>query len=97
MKSDPAADVKARFGAYLKASEKGPIVVTRNGKPAAILSAVNDEEELERLTMAHSPRLREILDEARKRIDAGEGIPEEHFWAEVEKEQKGKKRGGKRR
>jgi prevent-host-death family protein len=34
------ADVKAKFSGYLKASEEGPIVVTKNGKPVAMLVSV---------------------------------------------------------
>jgi PHD/YefM family antitoxin component YafN of YafNO toxin-antitoxin module len=30
------ADIKAKFSGYLKMSERGPIVVTRNGKPKSI-------------------------------------------------------------
>jgi prevent-host-death family protein len=97
VKTASAAEVKAHFGAYLKASEKGPIVVTRNRKPVAILSAMTDKEELERLAMAYSPRLQEILEAARKRINAGEGIPHDEFWAEVKREQGTKKRAGKLR
>jgi prevent-host-death family protein len=37
MKIAPVADVKSRFSAYLKASEEGPVIVTRNGKPVAVL------------------------------------------------------------
>ena len=83
MKIASVADVKAHFSAYLKASEQGPVLITRNGKPAAVLLAVSDEEELERLMMAHSPRLQAILEAARQRIQAGAGIPNEAFWADV--------------
>ena len=78
------ADVKAHFSTYLKASEEGAVVVTRNGKPVAVLLAVDDDEELERLILAHSPRLRAILEAARQRIGAGAGIRHEEFWREVE-------------
>jgi prevent-host-death family protein len=78
------ADVKAHFSAYLKDTEQGPVVVTRNGKPVAILLAVGDEEELERLVLAHSPHLQTILDAARQRMQSGTGIPHEQFWQEVE-------------
>jgi hypothetical protein len=44
--------------------------------------------ELERMQMANSPRLQEILTAARKRIAAGEGIPEDEFWAKVNAETK---------
>jgi prevent-host-death family protein len=86
MRIASVADVKAHFSAYLKASEQGPVVVTRNGKPVAVVLSVSDEDELERLMMAYSPRLQAILAAARARIQAGEGIPEERFWAEVESE-----------
>ncbi len=96
MKIASVADVKAHFSAYVKAIALGPIVVTQNGKPVAALVAVSDEEELERLLMAHSPRLQEILDAARQRLQAGQGIPNETFWAEMEREQNGTKRKAKR-
>jgi prevent-host-death family protein len=84
MKIASVADVKAHFGAYLKATEQGPVVVTHNGKPVAVLLAVGDEEELERLVFAHSPHLQEILDAARQRMQSGAGIPHEDFWQEVQ-------------
>jgi PHD/YefM family antitoxin component YafN of YafNO toxin-antitoxin module len=58
-------------------------VVTRNGKPTAVLLEVSDDDELERLLMAHSPRLQEILASARRRIEAGGGIPDDEFWKDV--------------
>jgi prevent-host-death family protein len=91
------ADVKTHFSSYVKASAQGPVVVTRNGKPVAVLLAVTDEEDLERLMMAHSPRLQAILNAARQRIEAGQGIPHEQFWAEVEAERATKRGRGKRR
>ena len=45
--------------AYLKASTEGPVVVTRNGKAVAVLLAVTDDDELERLLLAHSPKFQE--------------------------------------
>ena len=39
------ADVKAKFSGYLKMSEQGPVIVTKNGKPVAVLLAITDEEE----------------------------------------------------
>ena len=86
MKIAPVAEVKARFSAYLRASEEGPIVVTRHGKPVAVLLAVGDEEELERLILAYTPKFRMILDTAREQIREGRGIEHEAFWGEVEAE-----------
>lgn len=87
MKIAPVADVKARFSAYLKASEEGPIVVTRNGKPVAVLLAVEYEEEVERLVLAYSPKFQSILRAAKEQIRAGHGIPHDEFWRQVESEE----------
>jgi prevent-host-death family protein len=93
-----AAEVKAKFGEFLKASEGDPVVVTRNGKPVAVLIGTQDEEEVERLVMAYSAKLRAILDESSRQIDQGLGLSEEAFWAEVEGRKPAKgKNGAKRR
>jgi prevent-host-death family protein len=100
MKIASVADVKARLGAYLKASQEGPVIVTRNGKPVAVLLAVTDEDELERLVLAHSPKLQAILDKSRRQIEETGGIPHEVFWREVEVESRaetGKEKRGRRR
>ena len=39
MKIASAAEVRSQFGAYLKASENGPVVVTRNGPFPHLLPA----------------------------------------------------------
>jgi prevent-host-death family protein len=77
------ADVKARLSAYVKETEKGPVVVTRNGKAVAVLLAVADDDELERLVLAHSPRFQALLDKSRRQIDQTGGIPHDQFWREV--------------
>ncbi len=86
MKIASVAEVKAKFSGYLKASQEGPIVVTKNGKPVAVLLGIEDEEELERLLLGYSRRLREILKAAEREIQAGQGKRHEAFWAEVEGE-----------
>jgi prevent-host-death family protein len=84
MKVASVAEVEADFGGYLKASQRAPVVVTRKGKPVAILLKAQDPGELERTLMGHSPKLQAILDAARSRFRAGRGIPHEKFWQEIE-------------
>lgn len=84
MKIAPAAEVKAKFSAYLKASERGPVVVTRHGKAVAVLLSVGSDDEVERLVLANSGRFQAILDVARSEIREGRGIPHEEFWQEVQ-------------
>ena len=86
MKIASVADVKAHFSAYLKESETGPVIITRNGKPAAILLNVVDEEELEGLLLAYSPKFRTILQAAREEIKQTGGIPHDEFWRQVDAE-----------
>jgi prevent-host-death family protein len=82
MKIASVADVKAHFSTFLKNSKKGPVVVTKNGRPAAVLLSVEDE--LDRLTMAYSPKLQKILTLARQQIKEHGGIPHADFWKDVE-------------
>src|SRR5262245_14738497 len=99
MRVASATEMASDFAGYLKASEKGPVVVTRKGKPIAVLLRAGDEEDLERLLMGHSAKLQAILERARKRFRAGAAIPHETFWKEVEAENagKGKKRSSTRK
>jgi len=78
------SEIAADFAAYVKATKSGPVVVTSKGKPVAVLLRTEDEEDLERLLMGHSPKLQALLEAARKRFREGRGIPHETFWKEVE-------------
>ena len=86
MKTAAAAHVKAKFATFLNESNKGPVVITRDGKPIAVLMGVHDEDELDRLIFASSRRLHEILEAGRKDVREGRGIPNEEFWKQVEAE-----------
>lgn len=92
MKIASVADVKAQFSAYLKESEHGAVIVTRNGKPVAALLAVRDDEELESLVLAHSTRLRAVLEASRQQIREGAGISHEDFWKGMEEKEPRKAR-----
>ncbi len=92
MKIAPLADVKARLSAYLDECETdGPVVITRNGKVAAVLLAPKDEEDLERLVLAHSRRFQALLEKSRRSVKAGKGIPHKEFWKTVAQRQRAKR------
>src|SRR5229473_7284159 len=94
MKIASVANVKARLSSYLKASATSPVVVTRNGKAVAVLVGVNDDEELERLLLANSRKLRALLDAADRRIDEGAGIGHDEFWKQVESSTRSREANG---
>ena len=83
MKIASVAEIKARLSAYLKESRRGPVVVTRNGKAVAALVAVTDDDELERLVLAHSPKFQALLEKSRRDIEDKGAISHDKFWEEV--------------
>jgi prevent-host-death family protein len=86
MKIAPLADVKARLSAYVESSQtEGPVVITRNGKPVAVLIAPTDEDDLEDLVLARSPRFLARIEQARRSIREGKGLSEAEFWEAVER------------
>ena len=72
MKVATQNEVAADFAEYVKAAKTGPVVVTSKGKPVAVLLHAEDEDDLERLLMGHSPKLQSILESARK-LSSGAG------------------------
>lgn len=91
------AAVKANFGDYIKTIGEAPLVVTRNGKPIALMLSVSSEEDIERLLMEQSPSLRKITDRSLKQIRAGKGVKSDAFWNELDSAAPGKRaRKGKR-
>ena len=84
MKIAPVADVKARLSAYIAQCEaEGPIVITRNGKAVVVLIAPEDNEDLERIIVGRSPRLRAVLAKSRRSLKAGKGLSHDAFWRTV--------------
>lgn len=91
MRIAPLADVKARLSAYVDHVEtEGPVVITRNGKPVAVLLAPRNAADLERLVLAHSPRFQALLDKSRASIGAGKGLTRTAFWKAVAARQRKK-------
>jgi hypothetical protein len=75
----------------------GPIVITRNGKTAAVLLVPHDDDDLERLLLGRSPRFQALLDRSRQSIEAGQGLSEEAFWKAVRKRAQARKATARRR
>src|SRR5437868_2944222 len=91
MKTASSAKVAAHLNDYLETSREQPVLITRNGKPVAVLLAVEDKAEAEQLAQGRARSLRSILEEANEQIENGEGIPHDQFWQEVEQAQRAKR------
>ncbi len=84
------AEVKTHLSAYIDwCISEGLIVITRNGKPAVVMVAPKDDEDLENLVLARSPRFQAMLAKSRKSIMDGKGLSEEEFWSEMVKNKLG--------
>ena len=93
MKIAALADVKAHLSAYVDECEnEGPVIITRNGKAAAVLLAPKDDDDLERLMLAHSRRFQSLLKKSRTSIEAGKGVSHEEFWKSVARRHQAKRR-----
>ena len=91
MKTASAAKIAAQFDDYLEASQEQPVLVTRNGKPVAVLVAVQDKAEAKQVASGRSRTLRSVLEEAHKEIQKGGAIPHDQFWGEVERSRRAKR------
>lgn len=84
MRIAPLAEVKAQLSAYIEQCvTQGPVVITRNGKAVAVLLAPADDDDLEGLLLARSPRFQSLLARARESIKGGKGLSQEDFWRAV--------------
>jgi hypothetical protein len=84
--------MKANLSAYLdECATEGPIVITRNGKTAAVLLVPQDDDDPERLLLGRSPRFRAMLDRSGRSIEEGKGLSEEAFWKAARKRARGRK------
>jgi prevent-host-death family protein len=97
MKIASVGEIKARFSSFLKASQADPIVVTRNGKPVAVIMGVGDEDEVERLLMSRSSHLRSVLEKSRRQIRQGDVLHHDDFWQKIRTSRAPRNPGRRRR
>lgn len=63
MKVAPVASFKERLPVYLKVARNEPVFITRNGKIAAVVEAIT-EDEVEDYLLERSPKFRAMLRQA---------------------------------
>lgn len=92
MKTATAEKVAAQFDSFLEASQDQPVLVTRRGKPVAVLVAVQNRSEAVNVASRKTQTLQSVLDRSHEQIKQGLGIPHEQFWREVEDRTKARQR-----
>lgn len=75
MKAVALAKVKDGLSRYLRQAEREEIVITRHGRPAAVLIGFRSEEDWFEYRLEHHPEFLRRVAEARTDIAAGRGIP----------------------
>ncbi|HUE73893.1 MAG TPA: type II toxin-antitoxin system Phd/YefM family antitoxin [Pirellulaceae bacterium] len=89
MKVVSLAEMKAKLSSYVdECRATGPVVITRNGRAAAVLVAPHDDDHLEMMLIASSPKFQAMLAKSRKSLNEGKGIPSEEFWKMVNERSK---------
>jgi prevent-host-death family protein len=83
MRIAPLAEVKDRLSAYIDAARESAIVVTRNGKPVALLTPILEDDDLDSLLLAHDRHFIRLLEQARERVRGGRYLTSEQFWLEL--------------
>lgn len=63
---------------YARQADEGPLVVTANGQPIAVVIGVENAD-LETVTMSNHPRFLELIERSRARQEKEGGIPSEEI------------------
>ncbi len=75
MKIAPLYEVKNRLSEFVKETESGPVVITKNGKPCAALVHLAEDEDMESFMLSHSPRFLALLDRAAENARQKGSVP----------------------
>jgi prevent-host-death family protein len=71
----PLSEIKDDLSRFLREAEKQEIVITRHGKPAGVLIGFESEDDWFDYKLENDPRFLERVEQARKSLRAGRGIP----------------------
>src|SRR5882724_4769842 len=75
MKRVPLSEVKDDLSRYVQLAAREEIVVTRHGRPAAVLIGFEDDDDWFDYQIEHDPRFVARMEAARRSLEAGRGIP----------------------
>ncbi|HMC20992.1 MAG TPA: type II toxin-antitoxin system Phd/YefM family antitoxin [Thermoanaerobaculia bacterium] len=74
MKRVPLSEVKDDLSRYVQLAAHEEIVVTRHGRPAAVLIGFEDEDDWFDYQIEHDPRFIARMEAARRSLEAGRGM-----------------------
>ena len=74
MKRVPLSEVKDELSRYVQLAAREEIVVTRHGRPAAVLIGFEDEDDWFDYQLEHDPRFIARMEAARLSLESGRGL-----------------------
>jgi prevent-host-death family protein len=88
MKIESLREVKNNFSKVIESLPKtGPVIVTRNGRSAALLLPIDEDTDLETLILSHSPRFWKLFDRAvagkRAPLEELQDVHDDEAWKQL--------------
>ncbi len=74
MKQVPLSEVKDDLSRYVRLAAKEEVVITRHGKPGAVLVGFGSEEDWFDYRLENNPRFLDRIEAARKSLRSGKGV-----------------------
>jgi len=74
VKDVPLSEVKDDLSRYLREAEEEPVLITRHGKPAAVLIGFEFEDDRFDYRLENDPRFLARVEKARASLRAGRGV-----------------------
>jgi prevent-host-death family protein len=84
MKVIGLSEAKDKLSSVVDSAANGPVVITRNGRTAAVLIVPENDDDLERLLLSRSKKLKAILEQSREQAKRGEVVSLEQAFAHLE-------------
>ena len=75
MKKVALSEVRDELSKYLRVAEREHVVITRHGKPAGVLIGFASEDDWFDFRLENDPRFLKRIEAARRRLEAGKGVP----------------------
>jgi prevent-host-death family protein len=75
MKKVALSTIKDDLSRFLRLAENEQVIITRHGKPAGVLIGFKSEDEWFEYRLENDPRFLKRIEEARRSIREGKGMP----------------------
>ncbi len=74
MKEVALSGVEEELSKYLRMAEEGPVLITRDDRPAGVLIGFETDDDWADYLLESDPRFLRLVAEARRSISEGEGV-----------------------